>query len=242
MVTPSYSITCTRKNLIAPGVFEFAFPKPENFTFKAGQFVLFDVPLLTHSADIQPRAYSIASAPADPELLFVIKLVPGGRMSTFVEKQLAVGTTMTIKGPFGLFTLNDDPAASILLACTGAGIAPFRSMAIEALTKGDSRSIDLLFVVRHEVDFFWLNDFRDFAAAHSQFRLHLSLTQPTAAWQGMSGRVQQALPEVAKVVQKNMSDFLLYACGNPDMTKEVKALAVGPWGIPKERVHIEGYI
>jgi hypothetical protein len=39
-----------------------------------------------------------------------------------------------------------------------------------------------------------------------------------------------------------MSDILLYACGNPDMTKEVKALAIGPWSMAKEKVHIEGYI
>lgn len=242
MVTPSYSVTCTKKNLIAPGVYEFAFPKPEGFTFKAGQFVLFDVPLLANPSDIQPRAYSIASAPSDAELLFVIKLLPGGRMSTYVEKELQVGTTMTFKGPFGLFTLKEDDSANMMLACTGAGIAPFRSMVMEALAKGDARSIDLLFVVRNEEDFFWLDCFRDLAAKHPQFTLHLSLTQPKAGWQGLTGRVQQAIPQVSKVVQKNMSDILLYACGNPDMTKDVKALAIGPWGMPKERVHIEGYI
>ncbi len=242
MVTPSYTVVCTKKNLLAPGVFEFGFPKPENFTYNAGQFVLFDVPLLSHPTDVQPRAYSISSAPSDEELLFVIKLMPGGRMSTYVEKELRVGTTMTFKGPFGFFTLKDDESSNVLLACTGAGVAPFRSMAFEALKTGDPRSIDLLFVVRNEEDFFWLDDFRDLAAKHPQFRLHLSLTQPKDGWQGLTGRVQQAIPQVFSIVQKNMSDFLLYACGNPDMTKEVKALAIGPWGIAKERVHIEGYI
>ncbi len=238
MVTPSYTVTCTRKKLIAPGVFEFGFTKPENFTFKAGQFVLFDVPLLASPSDIQPRAYSIASVSEDPELLFVIKLTPGGRMSMYVEQQLDIGSIMTIKGPFGFFTLREDPSVDILLACTGAGIAPFRAIAIDALQKGDTRSIDVLFVVRNEEDFFWLQNFRDLEAAHPNFHLHLSLSQPKEGWQGLTGRVQQAIPQL----QKELSKVLLYACGNPDMTKEVKTLAVGPWGMAKERVHIEGYI
>jgi hypothetical protein len=105
MVTPSYTVTCTYKKLIAPGVYEFAFTKPEGFTFKAGQFVLFDVPLLTNPTDMQARAYSIASTPEDLELLFAIKIVPGGRMSTFVEEALREGTTLTMKGPFGVFEI-----------------------------------------------------------------------------------------------------------------------------------------
>jgi NAD(P)H-flavin reductase len=113
---------------------------------------------------------------------------------------------------------------------------------MDALAKGDTRSMDLLFVVRNEEDFFWLREFRELEKRFPNFHLHLSLTQPKDGWQGLSGRVQQALPLVVNVVQKNMSDFLLYACGNPDMTKEVKALAIGPWGMAKERVHIEGYI
>lgn len=242
MPTPSYQVTCTRKKLIAPGVYEFSFAKPEGFTFKAGQFVLFDVPLLANPKDIQARAYSIASTPQDPELLFCMKIVPGGRMSTFVEEALQEGTTLTMKGPFGVFVLNTTETLPTVFACTGAGVVPFRSMAMDALSNGEARSIDLLFVVRHEEDFFWLEDFRTLEQSYPQFHLHLSLTQPKDGWQGLTGRVQQALPLVVNVVQKNMSDFLLYACGNPDMTKEVKALAIGPWGMAKERVHIEGYI
>ena len=238
MVTPSYTVTCTYKKLIAPGVYEFAFTKPEGFTFKAGQFVLFDVPLLTNPTDMQARAYSIASTPEDLELLFAIKIVPGGRMSTFVEEALREGTTLTMKGPFGVFVLDSADHLPALFACTGAGVVPFRSIATDALEKGDTRSMDLLFVVRNEEDFFWIDDFRALEKQFPNFHLHLSLTQPHEGWEGIAGRVQQALP----VVQKNMSDILLYACGNPDMTKEVKSLAIGPWGMPKERVHVEGYI
>ncbi len=238
MPTPSYTVTCTRKVEIAPDVFEFALTKPEGFSFKAGQFVLFDVPLVGNPADVQARAYSIASVPSDPELLFAIKLVPGGRMSTFVQQVLQPGVTLTMKGPFGVFVLSPGQSEHILLACTGAGVVPFRSMIADALTKGDTRPMHLLFNVRHEQDFFWLETFRAWEKQHAAFHVHLSLTQPHETWKGLQGRVQQCIPELLP----DLSQTLLYACGNPDMTKEVKALAIGPWGMAKERVHIEGYI
>jgi hypothetical protein len=34
----------------------------------------------------------------------------------------------------------------------------------------------------------------------------------------------------------------LYACGNPQMTLEVKKLALEQWGLQKMDVHVEGYI
>lgn len=238
MVTPTYTSTCTRKTLIAPGVFELAFTKPEGFTFKAGQFVLFDVPLIGDAANIQPRAYSLASAPHEPELLFLIKAVPGGRMGDYLTQVLEPGTAISFKGPFGVFTLRPDADVHILLACSGVGAAPYRGMVFDALHQGDERAIDVLLSVRHEEDVFWEELFTSLHQKHPQVRLHVSLTQPQALWKGLTGRVQQVIPQL----QTDLSKTLLYACGNPHMTKEVKALAIGPWGMPKERVHVEGYI
>lgn len=238
MPTPSYTVTCTAKKTIAPETVELRFTKPDGFVYKPGQFVLFDVPLIANATDIQPRAYSMASTPDENELLFVVKLFTQGRFSDFCRNTLDVNTEMTMKGPFGLFTLDPLPDAHIVLAATGAGLAPFRSQILAALKSGDHRKIDLLFCVRKPEDLFWIDELREMAKTYPQFTLHISLTDGASDWPGLRGRVQEHIPGLITVPGKT----LLYACGNPNMTKDVRQLAIERWSIPKKHVHVEGYI
>lgn len=78
-----------------------------------------------------PRLYSISS-PRDGErpnynnLSLTVKREPGGLCSNYVC-DLQKGDTVQITGPFGAtFLLPNDPAAELLMICTGTGSAPFR--------------------------------------------------------------------------------------------------------------------
>lgn len=237
MTTPSYTIACTRKFEVAPGVLEIAFQKPEGFTFKAGQFVLFDVPMITRPSDIQPRALSLASSPDEPELLFVAKLKASGRLSEWAEKMLTVGSKALVKGPFGLFTLRPGDR-EILFVATGAGLAPFRGQIPHALTHGDTREMHLVFGVRTEADLFWVKIFEDLASKHSNFKLHLCLSGGSESWTGFRGRVQAKLPALIP----NPLAIDLYICGAPEMVADVKKMATEALKMPKANVHAEGYI
>lgn len=256
MLTPTYTVTCTRKRVIAKDVYEIVLTKPEGFVFKPGQFVLFDVPLIDNPTDIQTRAYSIASAPSEPELLFVIKLVPGGRASRWLVEFLQEGSEVVIKGPFGNFLLTPpapSPGASrrssgamagkrgegrLLFIATGTGIAPFRSQIVDALEKGDTRKIDIIFGVRAEEDLFWMEELQALTRKYPQVFFHPTLTVPSKMWTGHTCRVQALAPKLVK----EFANTIVYACGNPDMTKEVKTLATTEWGMDRKAVHVEGYI
>ncbi len=239
MVTPSYSLCCTGKRLIAPNVYELRFIKPEHFTFKAGQFVLFDVPLIETPADIQPRAYSIASAPADPELLFAIQLKPGGRASAWVEHVVSEGSVISAKGPFGFFTIDPESKHQLVLLATGAGVVPFRShIRWLLLEEKSSMPIRLVFGGRHEENLFWMNEFRELARVHPHFHFHPSLTQPSAEWKGEEGRVQA----VCERLIADFSNVNLYVCGSPAMVADVKKTALDVWHMEKKNVHTEGYV
>ncbi|HSV45741.1 MAG TPA: 4Fe-4S binding protein [Ramlibacter sp.] len=77
------------------------------------------------------RQYSVASArhgeSSDPDALaLTVRRVPGGLCSNHLC-DLAPGVPVEVTGPFGAtFLLPDDPAAHLLMVCTGTGIAPFR--------------------------------------------------------------------------------------------------------------------
>ncbi len=79
-----------------------------------------------------PRLYSVSS-PRDGErantnnLSLTVKREPGGLCSNYIC-DLARGDEVALTGPFGrTFLLPDDPAARLLMICTGTGSAPFRA-------------------------------------------------------------------------------------------------------------------
>ncbi len=280
MAIPVYTIVCTFKKLIARGVYELRFSRPAGFTFKPGQFVLFDVPLVNgphppapfptgRGGDLfQTRALSIASTPEESDLLFVVKLLPGGRLSRWIEEVLKEGSKVSLKGPFGNFVLTPSPpdplsqgerGSGLFFIATGAGIAPFRPMVLQALTLHQSlrsgagqapgpspvatgeggRRIDILFGVRSEEDLFWKDWLEDISRDHPNVFHHIALSQPSPSWTGHRGRVQAVAPQI---VGSDFTQKTLYVCGNPDMTTDVKRLALGEWGMEKKDVHVEGYI
>jgi NAD(P)H-flavin reductase len=238
MTTPIHSIVCTKNELIARDIYECRFTKPEGFTFTPGQFVLLNVPLVDDETDIQPRAFSIASSPDEEELIFVIKMIEGGRAGQWIKEKLEAGVVIEMMGPFGVFTLNSESNKDYLMICTCTGIAPYRSQLLTILPKGESRRIDLVFGVRNEENLFWKEEFEELARTYENFSVYIVLSRPSDEWKGHRGHVQEVIPQI-------ISDFThknVMVCGNPDMTKEVKELCVEEWGVDKQDIHMEGYI
>ncbi|WP_256590558.1 FAD-binding oxidoreductase, partial [Pseudomonas sp. FW305-47B] len=57
-----------------------------------------------------------------------MKRVPGGRVSNWLCDHVAVGQSLTLKGPAGRFTCFDSPASKMLFIAAGSGISPIMSM------------------------------------------------------------------------------------------------------------------
>ncbi len=79
-----------------------------------------------------PRLYSVSS-PRDGErpnfnnISLTVKREPGGLCSNFIC-DLKRGDKVQLTGPFGAtFLMPNDPAARLLMICTGTGSAPFRA-------------------------------------------------------------------------------------------------------------------
>ncbi|MDD5040825.1 MAG: FAD-binding oxidoreductase [Candidatus Peribacteraceae bacterium] len=238
MPLTTFTARCTGHRQIAHDVFEFTLAKPEGFSFQAGQFVMFQVPLVDKSSDVQNRAFSIASAPSEPELLFVAKIKQGGRAGRWISELLKEEDDVTFQGPLGNFTLAESGESKLLFLATCSGIAPLRSQIVEALQQGDSRPMDLIFCVRGEEDLFWTKELEAIAQAHPNVHVHVSLSRPSAGWKGLSGHVQ----DVALEVIADLPERSIYVCGAPEMVKSVRAKAQEEWNILKERVHSEDYV
>lgn len=234
----SFTATCLEKRIIAPSVYELRCEKPPEFSFKAGQFALFDVPLIDDPTNIQPRAYSVASMPSESDLRFVIKLVPNGRASRWIKQALEEGMTIRMQAPFGAFLLDTACEKPYLFIATGTGIAPLRSQILWALReRNDTRPMHLLFGVLKGEDLFWNEEWKRLEQEFRNFHVHVSILSGESDWHGQTGSLQERLPRILREIPSPS----VYICGAPVTVKELKEQCL-TLGLPKTDIHSESYV
>lgn len=114
--------------------------------FLPGQYVNVEIPGTTLT-----RSYSFSSPPSANDAGFVVRNVPGGRMSNFLVEEARVGQRIGFTGPFGSFYLREVTRPTLLLA-GGTGIAPFLSMLETLAEQGCSQPVRMVFGVTFDAD------------------------------------------------------------------------------------------
>jgi CDP-4-dehydro-6-deoxyglucose reductase len=237
MSIQTYTATVTRVRDLTHDVreLELVLVEPKDLSFKAGQFISFEVPKKGFPlAAVRP--YSIVSPPSQRDrLTVVLNLVPGGPGSTFLYS-LREGDQTTFKGPAGSFYLKDDTTREFLFVATGTGIAPIRSM-IEALLveRMTPQAVTLFWGLRSQRDLYYQKEFQALAHQFPQFSFITTLSQPEEGWTGVTGRVTSLVKNQVSSV-KNLD---VYLCGNSGMIQEVTSLiqARGLCPIHKEKYY-----
>lgn len=124
--TSSHTAALTKREEIAEGTIAFHFAKPADFDFRAGQSV--DLMLLNPSqtdAEGNTRAFSIASAPFDSDLMIATRM----RDTAFKRVLHAEpGVNVKIEGPSGSFVLHRKAEKPAVLLAGRIGITPFLSI------------------------------------------------------------------------------------------------------------------
>lgn len=123
----SFKVKIKNKQEIAENTLAVNLEKMSCFKFKAGQFVkmsLINPPFTDEKGNT--RNFSIASAPHESDILVVTRI--GDSAFKKVLKDLEPGTKIEINGPYGSFTLHDDPTYYAVFLVGGIGIAPVRSI------------------------------------------------------------------------------------------------------------------
>lgn len=209
-------------------------PELEKFDFEPGQFISFDLPI-ADKPNKRLRSYSIASWPNGTNVLeLVIVLLEGGLGTTYLFTKVDVGSELTLRGPQGVFTLDEeDLKKEIIMICTGTGIAPFRSMVHHIKNHNiPHNKIYLLYGTRTQKDLLYYNEFKKFEMENFQYIPTLSREQ----WEGRSGYVHPIYEELC--ANKQPVNFLL--CGWKNMLDEAKQRIVA-MGYDKKSIHQESY-
>jgi benzoate/toluate 1,2-dioxygenase reductase component len=178
--------------------------------FLPGQYVNIDVP-----GSGQHRSYSFSSAPGETKISFLIKKIPGGVMSHWLEAARP-GDKLDLHGPLGSFYLRDAQRPLLFLA-GGTGLAPFLSM-LEVLARtAPQQKVHLIYGVTRDLDLVQVEAIEAYTAKLANFSFatvvaHEDSTHPRKGW------VTQHIPADAL----NDGDVDVYLCGPPPMVDAVR--------------------
>jgi len=212
--------------------------EPAKISFKAGQFIQFEVPVYELTSEPVYRAYSIASEPSrSGEIELEIRLVPNGICTTYVFEHLEAGDRVTINGPYGQFYLRETEAPVIFVA-GGSGNAPIRSMLYDMAEKGVSRKTVYIFGARSKRDLFLVEEMKALEEKLPDFTYIPSLSQPQPedGWDGETGRVTAVLDRMID----SAADSEAYLCGSPGMIEAVVEVLKGK-GMPEEKIYYDKF-
>ena len=150
----------------------------EKVPFECGQYVK----IIINGYD--PRPFSIASTPENPDLEFYISRPAEGEakgsLREFLTAELCAGQKLEIDGPFGQMMTppqtKDEQPSTIYGLAGGTGIAPIAALITKILEQGHDGQIVLYYGVRDEEDLFVLNDFQNLAHKFENFRYEIILS------------------------------------------------------------------
>ncbi|MGP1918121.1 MAG: ferredoxin--NADP reductase [Candidatus Hodgkinia cicadicola] len=137
-------------------MFSFVVTRPIRLKFKAGEFIM--IGLIINKKPIF-RAYSICTPSWSSELEFYSIKVPGGALTTFLQKistRNAILIKMKSTGTLILSALI--PGERLYLLCTGTGVAPFVSILFEPEVYEKFKQVIIVLTCRQVVELQYLKD------------------------------------------------------------------------------------
>lgn len=200
------------------------------FSYRAGQAAEVSTDTGQHTP------YSIASAPYETEkggfLEFLVKVDGSARFGSQVAA-LSPGATVHVDPPTGGFGLPPDaPEHPLLFIAGGTGIAPIRSMLMQAIHIDKQHRPTLLFSAKSPDEFAFVNEFHALQDA-GKLTLILTLTGNALEWGHARGRASR--DQLAAVLAPEM---LYFVCGPPAMVNDVPAILTG-LGVRNDQIRTE---
>ena len=211
-----------QKKVLTSDLFIMWIERPEGFTFKAGQYC-------TIGRDGIERAYSITSAPHEPDLeLFVEVVPPPDGVLTPKLWALGPGDTLSIRPRAkGLFTM-DPSLPNQLLVGTVTGIVPYVSFIRDYLHDGhEGNRFYVLQGASYRDELAYDGELEQIAAERPELLTFVPTVSRAGearnrGWEGETGRVNTVAETYIEKFGLSPSDTLVYACGHPGMIEDVK--------------------
>lgn len=224
---------------IAKGTLAICLSKPQGFTFTAGQAAYVSLPDLK---DADPkgsiRTFSIAGSPQDAELTIVTR-----QTDSSFKRYLAAahaGSAIQIEGPYGDLALPEDTSRPAVFLAGGIGVAPFRSMILDATDHRLPHNLILFYSNRKREDAAYYRELRDLEEKNPRFKLIATFTDgdPVAS----DGMVEHGYI-TAEMLERHAGDLAaatFYVAGPPAMVSAMEEMLEAA-GVDPEDLQVEKF-
>lgn len=235
---PKHIVKLKKREAVAEGTLAFHFDKPAGFEFKAGQFL--EVALLNPpetDAEGNARAFSIASAPGDSDLMVATRM----RDTAFkrVLKELPPGTEVEIDGPFGDLILHNKTDRPAVMLAGGIGITPFRSIVFRAAQEKLAHKLYLFYSNHRPEDAPFLKELQALRTVNAKYRLidTMSKLEKGSSWHGDTGRISK---EMLLRYVGNLEGPIYYVAGPPGLVSGMHEL-LNSAGVDDDDIRLEEF-
>lgn len=206
--------------------------------------------LTASSSEEVIRAYSIANAPYEKDVILTIRIANPPKDKPDVMPGLGTSYLFTLKpgdkvrftGPYGDFFVKDTDN-EICFVGGGAGMAPMRCHILHLLNTLDSkRKITFWYGARSVREIFYEDLFRDLEKKHDNFKFYIALSEPIESekWDGMTGYIHQALYDNYIKQHNSPEDIEYYLCGPPIMVESVIKMLINE-GVEEDSILFDAF-
>ena len=206
-----YSLNITEINTLTSDSVEIKFEIPsdisEKFKFKAGQYIT-----IKHNINGEEirRSYSLCSDPNTNEIAVGVKRVEGGKMSTFLTKEIKIGDVLEVMPPTGNFVFEE---GNVVAICAGSGITPILSM-----MKTSNSSFTLIYGNKTIESTMFYDEIRDINSDN-----HFVFSREEV--EGCShSRINDSVIET--VLQGDYKDRVFYICGPGELIENTEKFLI----------------
>lgn len=212
------------------------------FKFRQGQH-------LTLKADINGedvrRSYSLCSSPDEKLWKVAVKLIPGGKFSTYINNELKANDDIEVMSPNGTFgvEVNAKKAKNYLFFAAGSGITPVLSMVKAHLEAEPNSTCKLFYVNKTAKSIIFKEELEQLRNKYfGRLEIYYFLTKERRDIELFNGRFDD---EKMKVLTKTFIDIPdtseVFLCGPEKMVNYVSEYLITA-GLPKELIHFELFV
>lgn len=182
-------------------------PPNKSLEFLAGQYIDLSVKGIK-------RSYSISSTPSDSKIELLIKNYAGGQFSNYLFNEAKVNDLLRIEGPKGTYILPKGIPQNLIFISTGTGIAPNLSLIKSALKEGRVQSSQVTLIHGQRTSNEHIYSIEEALNGIEIIKCN--------SRESVEGYVQGYVQDAVKILNLDISKSLVFACGNPQMIKQLK--------------------
>lgn len=201
-------------------------PVGDTMRYSPGQFLF--VSFKDAGIDRETHPFSISSAPSEKELRITTKALGDYTKSL---KDVKIGSTARIEGPFGRFSYLHGLNKSQIWIAGGIGITPFLNMArnLRVNTQADY-GIDFYYSTRTAAEMIFLPELKEIALQYPRLRI-IPFSSDEKGFLTMGA---------VRTLSGDLRDKDIYVCGPPPMMHGIVA-GCKQMGVPTKYIHCEEF-